>query len=144
MKRIRGTIPAHLVQRAARLRVLEEALRDCIPAECCNHCRVAGIFGDTLVLIVDSPSWSARVRFYSPRIISHFRDLGKSEVGRIRTRVGIVRTSGPAAPRRDPPLRMPAETARGFASLAHDTDDPELRQALARLAAHAYPDDEDE
>lgn len=138
MKRIHGTIPAHLVQRSAQLRVLEEALRDCIPAECCNHCRVAGIFDDTLVIIVDSPIWSTRVRFYSSRIISHFRDLGKSAVARIRTRVGIVPTNGAGAPRRDPPVRMSAESAHGFAALAHATDDPELRQALARLAAHAY------
>lgn len=137
MRRIDGTIPVHLAQHAGQLRALEDALGDCLPAECCGHCRVAGIFGDTLVLLVDSPSWSARLRFYSARIISHFHHAGKPRVARVRTRVGRPPANGPGPPRRDPPLRMPQASARGFAELARATDDPQLRDALARLAAHA-------
>lgn len=137
MKSIRGSIPAHIVQRVSRLRVLEEALRDCVPAECCAHCRVAGTEGDALLLVADSPAWRSRLHFYSDRIISHFNGLGKSAVQRVRIRVAA--DSGIDAPRqrRDPPLRMPATTARGFAALAQETEDPALRSALQRLAAHA-------
>lgn len=137
MKSIRGTIPAHIRQQVTRLRVLEDALQDCLPAECCNHCRVAGIFGETLLLVADSPAWRSRLHFYSDRIISHFSDLGKSPVHRVRIRVTPAAGVRTPAPRRDPPLRLPPDAARGFASLARDTDDRDLRRALERLASHS-------
>ncbi len=137
MKSIRGTIPAHIRQQVTHLRVLEDALRDCLPAECCSHCRVAGIFGETLLLVADSPAWRSRLHFYTDRIISHFNHLGKSPVHRVRIRVTAGSGIQSPAPRRDPPLRLPAEAARGFASLARDTDDRDLRRALERLASRS-------
>ncbi|MEF8833918.1 MAG: DUF721 domain-containing protein [Halofilum sp. (in: g-proteobacteria)] len=137
MKSIRGTIPAHIRKQVTHLRVLEDALRDCLPAECCNHCRVAGIFGATLLLVADSPAWRSRLHFYSDRIIGHFKDMGKSPVHQVRIRVAPGVELQSPAPRRDAPLRLPPEAARGFASLARDTEDPELRRALERLASHA-------
>lgn len=137
MKSIRGTIPAHIRQQVAQLRVLEDALRDCLPEECCNHCRVAGIFGETLLLVADSPAWRSRLHFYTDRIISHFSHLGKSPVHRVRIRVTAGAGIQPPAPRCDPPLRLPAEAAQGFASLARDTEDRDLRKALERLASHS-------
>lgn len=137
MKTLRGTIPAHIRQQVAHLRVLEDALRDCLPAECCSHCRVAGISGDTLLIVADSPAWRSRLHFYSDRIISHFSQVGKSAVDRVRIQVAATGGVQSPAPRRDPPLRLPAEAARGFASLARDTDDPDLRRALERLASRS-------
>lgn len=137
MKSIRGTIPAHIRQQVTQLRVLEDGLRDCLPAECCNHCRVAGIFGETLLLVADSPAWRSRLHFYTDRIISHFSHLGKSPVHRVRIRVARGTGIQRPLPRKDKPLRLPPEAARGFASLARDTEDRELRRALERLAAHA-------
>jgi hypothetical protein len=137
MKSIRGTIPAHIRQQVAQLRVLEDGLQDCLPAECCTHCRVAGIHGETLLLVADSSAWRSRLHFYTDRIISHFSHLGKPPVHRIRIRVAGGKSVQPPAPRRDAPLRLPPEAARGFASLARDTEDRELRRALERLAAHA-------
>lgn len=137
MKSIRGTIPAHIRQQVTQLRVLEDALRDCLPAECCNHCRVAGIFGETLLLVADSPAWRSRLHFYTDRIISHFSHLDKSPVHHVRIRVTAGTGIQPPAPRRDPPLRLPAEAARGFASLARDTEDRDLRRALERLASRS-------
>ncbi len=137
MKSIRGTIPAHIRQQVTQLRVLEDGLRDCLPAECCNHCRVAGIFGETLLLVADSPAWRSRLHFYTDRIICHFTHMAKFPVQHVKIRVTAGTGVQPPQPRRDPPLRLPAEAARGFASLARDTDDRDLRRALERLAAHA-------
>jgi len=139
MKSIRGTIPAHIRQQVTHLRVLEDALRDCLPADCCSHCRVAGIFGETLLLVADSPAWRSRLHFYSDRIISHFSNLGKSPVHRVRIRVaaGAGIQPQPPAPRCDPPLRLPAQAAQGFASLARATEDRDLRKALERIAQRA-------
>ena len=139
MKPVRGTIPAHIVQRVGQIAALEEALADCLPPDCCRHCRVAGINGDTLVLVVDSPNWSARIRFHGHQIVRHFQNSGKSGLRQVRIRVGPIARPEPPAPRRDQPLRLPTEAARGFAALARATEDTELKRALARLAAHGGP-----
>lgn len=141
MKTIRGTIPAHIRQQVSQMRVLEDALRDCLPAECCSHCRVAGVFGDTLLLIADSSAWRSRLHFYTDRIIGHFSQLGKSPPQRIRIRVAAGADVQRPAPRRDPPLRLPYAAARGFASLARATDDRDLQEALERIASRCPESD---
>lgn len=135
MKRLSGAIPEHIAQRIAGLRALDAALRECLPAECAAHCRAAGIDGSTLHLVADSPAWRARLHFYSSRIIRQISGLGKSPVSRVRIRVGR-----PEAPLRAARLRpddpgIPPEAARGLASLARETGDPELRAVLERLSA---------
>jgi len=140
MKNLRGAIPGHIARRVATLRCLDDALRDCLPAECCNHCRAAGVSDGTLFLIADSPAWRARLHFYSSRIINHFSRLGKPPIVRIKVRV--AHALGVRAPRRPAgsARTIPPETARGLASLARDTEDPALRQVLERLSAHGRRD----
>lgn len=139
MKPVRGALPPRIVQRIAVLRELEEILRDCLPAECCAHCRAARLEGGTLHLVADSPAWRARLHFYSNRIIRHFNRLGKFPVTGIQ-----VRVTRPATPPRAPvgrpgPRPVPATTARAFELLASETDDPDLTRALRRLAGRRDP-----
>lgn len=140
MRALHGAIPAHILQRVRLLRTLDEALRDCLPAECGVHCRATGLEDGTLYLIADSPVWRARLHFCSSRIISHFSRLGKFSVTRVKIRVGhgleppaIDRVQGPAR-------TLPAPSARAFRALADATGDPELQRALRRLARHGRGD----
>jgi len=134
LKNLRGTLPAHLAQPVARLRWLEQALRACLPADCAAHCRVAGVDGETLVLIADSPAWRARLQFCVGEIISHFNSLGKPPIRHVRVRVGQRLDIQAPAVAASPALQMPAASARGFAALARETTDVELKRALERLA----------
>lgn len=140
MRAIRGAIPAHILRRVGLLRALDDALRDCLPAECGAHCRATGLEDGTLFLVADSPVWRARLHFYSSRIINHFSRLGKFSVTRVKVRVGhglepppIDRTQGPAR-------SLPAASARAFRALADETGDPALQRALRRLARHGRGD----
>lgn len=136
MKTVRGAISSRLVEQVSTLQQIEGILRDCLPAECCDHCRAARLDAGTLHLVADSAAWRARLHFYAPRIISHFNRMDKFPVQRVQVRVG--RTATPEQP---PPARpglgpIPSTTARAFASLAEEVDDPTLRRALHRLARH--------
>ena len=50
--------------------------------------RVAGVEGGTLVLVVDSPVQSARLRFLAPRIVTRAAHLlGRKDFDRLEIRV---------------------------------------------------------
>jgi len=134
MKRLSGTIPEHIAQRVAALRALDAALSECLPADCAAHCQAAGLSDGTLHLVADSPAWRARLHFFSSRIINQISRLGKFHVSRISIRVGRPqqRDAAPAGTRRG--RSIPPEAARGLASLARETTEPELRSVLERLA----------
>jgi hypothetical protein len=135
MKTVRGAIAGPLFQQVSLLRQLDGILRDCLPAECCDHCRAARLDAGTLHLVTDSAAWRARLHFYSARIIRHFNRIDKFPLQRVRVRVGRVTPSEPAPPARPGPAPIPPDTARAFATLAGEVDDPGLRRALERLAA---------
>lgn len=134
MKQLPGAVPAHIQQRVLTLRLLDQALRDCLPAECHAHCRAAGLSDGTLYVATDSPAWRTRLRFHSSQIISHVSRLGKFPVTRLELRVSRALEPpvhrAPAGPAR----AIPANSARAFASLAQETSDPGLRAVLERLA----------
>lgn len=136
MRTIQGAIPAHILQRVGLLRALDDALRDCLPAECSAHCRATGLADGTLHLVADSPAWRARLHLYSSRIIKHFRRLGKFSVERVKVRVGPGPAPAPAARTPGPERTLPPASARALRALADATGDPELQQALRRLARH--------
>jgi len=140
MKRLDSSIPGHIAQRVAALHLVDDALRACLPAECCAHCHAAGLTDGVLHLVADSPAWRARLHFYSRRIISHFSRLGKPRVESIRIRVGYAARAGAPAREMGPPRSIPPDTARALRSLADEVTDEDLRAALERVARHARRD----
>lgn len=141
MKPVRGVLPPRVLQQVSILHRIEKDLRDCLPADCCTHCRAARLEDGILHLVADSAAWRARLHFHSARIIRHFRRLGKFPVERIRVRVGrLAEADVPGRPRAAP-RPIPATTARALEQLAEETDDPGLRRALKRLAEHGGTDD---
>lgn len=129
-----GAVPAHIQQRVLTLRLLDQALRDCLPAECHAHCRAAGLSDGILYLATDSPAWRTRLRFHSDRIISHVRGLGKFPVTRLELRVSRSLEPPVARTHAGPARAIPASSARAFGALAQETSDSGLRAVLERLA----------
>ena len=139
MKRLSGAIPEHIAQRVTALRALDAVLQDVLPPDCAAHCRCAGIAGDTLHLVADSPAWRARLHFYSDRIIKQISRLRKSPVTRISIRVGAPRAERKTGERPEPKRRIPVDAAAGLASLAAKTEDEALRAVLERLSTRRHP-----
>ena len=77
-----------LVRRADEFRRCEEALKGYLDVSGAESLRVAGVEGSTLVLIVDSPVRSARLRFLAPRIVTRAAHLlGRTDLERVEIRV---------------------------------------------------------
>lgn len=135
MRSLRGVIPSHLRQRVATLAVLEQLLTECLPTDCRRHCRVAGVEGDTLILVADSPAWRSRIHFSARQIIGHFNQLDKFSLTRLRIRVGRPDPEAPPHRGRMPGDEPSAGVARAFEQLAAEVDDQRLAASLRRLAA---------
>ena len=81
-----------LVRRADELRRCEESLEGYLDVPGAESLRVAGIEGDTLVVVVDSAAGSVRLRFLAPQIIARAaRVLGRPDLGRLTIRVRPAR-----------------------------------------------------
>ncbi len=141
MKRLPGAVPAHILQRITTLRLLDEALRECLPAECHAHCRAAALSGHTLHLVTSSPAWRTRLRFHSPRIINHVAQMGNVRVTRVDIRVSRTIEAARPLKKSGAPRTIPSQSARAFAALAEETEDAGLQRALQRLARHGEDDD---
>ena len=77
-----------LVRRADEFRRCEEALKGYLDVPGAESLRIAGVEGGTLVLVVDSPVRSARLRFLAPRIVTRAANLlGRKDLDRIEIQV---------------------------------------------------------
>ncbi len=139
-----------LARHAERLKQLDAMVRQHLPAPLRDHCRVANLREQALVLQADSPVWGNLLRYQVPALLE-----------RLRTREGLpglariqVKTAPHAPASHEPgtpsqrahrvrraaapllPLRMTPRTAALIASLAEGIENPDLRQSLQRLARH--------
>lgn len=117
------------------LAILENQILSLLPPEFATHCRVAGVRGDRLLLVADTPAWAARLRFRSAQLVKHLVEHpGRSGVVTVRTvQVRIIPpvTEVKPTPRR---TRLSVENAQLLEQTARGIQDPRLAQALARLA----------
>ena len=104
-----------------------------LPKPLGEHCLSAVLDGATLALSTDSPVWSAKLRFHTPRLLSQLRKAHPG-IANIRIRVAGNRLAR-ATPTRRPPRGGHSDLAASIvARAASDTSDSTLRQALQRLA----------
>ncbi len=64
------------IRRALWLDALDARLRTSFPPSLAAHARLANVYGGTLVFLVDSPIWRARLRLASPGLMEAARCLG--------------------------------------------------------------------
>ena len=134
MKSISKLLQSKLVKQATKLDKLEHLLHACLPDNCRQHVRIAGIKNSDLVLMVDSPVWSSRIRLYSNHILDMLKQQNLAGVQHIRIRLSQAE---PAQPERVFEKRqLDADSSRLIEQTADSIDDPELKQALHKLAAN--------
>jgi hypothetical protein len=64
------------IRRALWLDALDLRLRPHLPPSLAAHAQLANVKGATLVFLVDSPVWRARLRLASPQLIEAARSVG--------------------------------------------------------------------
>lgn len=134
MKSISNLLQPKLIKKARDLDKLGHLIRSCLPNNCKEHVKIAGIKENYLILIVDSPVWSSRIRLYSNNILEMLKEHNLTEVQQIRIRLSQAE---PLKPEKVYEKRHLDEySSKLIEQTADSIDDPELKQALHKLAAN--------
>lgn len=132
MKSITNLLNPRLLGKASQLDGITKLVRSCLPVECQNHVSVADIRDKQLVLVTDSPVWSSRLRLYQNSILEMLESHANLQLSQIR-----IKQTYPQ-PIVETPVSRPRYLAENSAILIKQTadsvDDPELREALSKLA----------
>ncbi|TDO12591.1 MULTISPECIES: DUF721 domain-containing protein [Halomonas] len=124
-----------LMRMASLIERAQGYLRNQVPEEMRDHLFVGGYHQGRLSLITDRAVWLTRLRYEQPHLLQRLQQLPGFE-----SVTGFTLKVRPVRPAR-PPLRqvrhLPEKAADEISSCAADVDDPGLKGALERLAAHA-------
>jgi len=64
---------AGLITQARKTEFLNNILLDLLPSPLPLHCQLGKIHNDTLIIIVDSSTWSARLRYSIPELLTKLK-----------------------------------------------------------------------
>lgn len=128
-----------LFGKAQRLDRLQQIVESQLQPAARPHCRVASWREGCLLLIITDGHWATRLR-YQQRRLQRQLETHEAFAGlqRILFRVQPPQPTRPA-PRQ--PTQISQASAEHIKASAEGIDDPRLRAALERLAAHGLPRD---
>jgi hypothetical protein len=126
-----GSRLEHLVRRAAALDRLTRALKQLLSPALAAHCRGIAYDSGCLTVFVDSPAWTARLRFHQRTIKDGLEARCNTAVRRLRVKVAPSAAPPSIASRKTPPLT--AGTRALLQATANAIEDPELAASLRRL-----------
>jgi hypothetical protein len=131
----RGTLSI-LHRKVAQLDKLTALLKNSLNDPLRQHCQVANLKDDCLVIMVDSAAWATQIRYLTPDLLKQLKR--SPELQHVRTlHCYIDPGPTPSAPapiiEREP---LSADNIQLFNSMGNSRDD-ELGKALKRLAEHA-------
>lgn len=141
MQKLSSYISTGLQDKTKLLHRLTLSLRMQLPATLASHCWVASIDNRTLTIITDDPGHASLLRFQQYEILKQFnQELGLAvRVCLNRLKIKIRKTtSEPKQPTPATPLSGPS--ARHIDECAEHVQDPELKEALRRLARQGGKD----
>lgn len=130
---------AELVTHARQLGHLSDIIQAMLEPSLADHCHLAHFDGSRMVIVADSPAWATRLRFSVDTLVSQlqqysnkFHRLSKIEVA--------VRPQLPDLPQVNVVERtISVEAAQYIEESADSVEDPDLKQALQRLASRQRP-----
>ncbi len=130
---------AILVTRTRQLRRWTGIFRSHIDADLAPHCYLGNMDESSLTVYVDSAAWATRLRFQAPQLLPLLRQTNPifSKLVSIQVKILTPGSQEPSQPSHSAGPTMNRENANGINALSNSIDDPELQQALQRLARHA-------
>lgn len=132
MKSISRLINSRLLVKASQLDKLTKIVRSSLPAECREHVSVADIRDMQLILVTDSPVWSSRLRLYHNNILEMLKTHADVHLSQVK-----IRQTHPRQTARKPVVTnryLTDNSAKLLKQTADSIDDPDLQQALTKLA----------
>jgi hypothetical protein len=121
---------AAVVARAQWLDAADQRFRRHLPPALAGHLRLANVEGGTMVVVVESPAWKARLRMDTALLLAAATAAG------IDARALTLKVVPPTAPlpeRAGAPLSAKARAM--LEAAAQSVADPDLKAQLLRLAA---------
>lgn len=121
-----------LIERSRFHRELQTRLEGILGADMAAHFYIQNLRDGVLILQTEASSWAARLRFQLPALLKQLRATpGLQQLRDIQIRIAQHERPRVNTPRR---AHMSREAAAVLASAAEATQDPQLRDALMRLA----------
>ncbi|MBE0509686.1 MAG: DUF721 domain-containing protein [Chromatiales bacterium] len=128
-----------LLLRGKQLLQIEHRVLACLDIEAATHCRLLNLRDGELILGVDSPAWSSRLRYQIPSLLDCARRLeGLAGLKAIQLKL-LPKSEIPLTPPREN-MQMSRESALTLQSCAQHISHPPLRVALEALAARRKQD----
>jgi len=127
---------AGLITHARKLEFLNGKLLDLLPAPLPLHCQLAKIDGSTLVIIVDSPSWSARLRYSIPDLLAKLKHHSQFFIPIKNIEIKVHpkwHTKAYQTPLKPKPISK--STSKCLIETANSIENEAIRKALLKLAS---------
>ena len=118
-------------QQASAIDALKSALWPAIPTLLQQNCDLANYRGHTLVFVVSSPVWAAKLRHTSAGILHAARKLCKIDAQKLQIK---IQPSTVSKPRSNRPRTLAKEPAAHLRDVASTVEDEELKQILLNIA----------
>ena len=138
MKSISNIINKKIQFKAKLLEKWTRLIKASLPVSCQDHVNVSDVRDFQLILITDSPAWSARLRLYSKNMIQILEEHTDIKVNRVR-----IKLSQPKHLAQKPAIKtryLNKSSARLIQQTAESINDPDLQQALKNLAKKTAPE----
>jgi hypothetical protein len=120
-----------MIDRARWLDAADQRFRRHLPPALAAPLRLANVDGDTVVVLVPTPAWKARLRMDAALLLAAAHAAGLSEARTVTLKVAPPAAPSPARP--GAPLSAVARAT--LEAAAQSVADPELRAQLLLLAA---------
>ena len=145
MRPINIHLDSKLTAQTRKLEQMNLILKSNLPPECDGHYNVAGIRGDTVIIITDSPVWTTRLRQLSGLILQTLTrsapahsDLAQSSQQPLH-HVRVVSRYGPIPDHHQPtPVKrtISQQSCQQIAQAASYISDKKLKNALLKISRH--------
>jgi len=124
-----------LFREAGDQRTVDQLIRLAIDEPLRDHIRFALVRGDTAILIAESSAWAAKIRYQVSTIQHRMAEIpGIPPIRSIRVKVASAQETESDVAR--PAQAISDESARNVRLQADAIADPEVREAMLRLARH--------
>ena len=138
MKSISNLVDSKIQFKAKQLDKFTRLIRASLPVNCQPHVSVADIREFQLVLLTDSPAWSARLRLYSRNMMQILEEHSNIKVNRV-----LIKLTPPVKPAPEPVIKrrfMNRQSSKLIQQTANSMSDPDLQQAHNNLAKKVIPE----
>lgn len=132
MDNISNKLQQRVLRKALELQKMTQAIKASLPLDCHPHIDVVGISENQLILLTDSPVWQTRLRMFSQAILEALHQHTAIKLARVKIKLTPARR--PAEVEAPPARTLSKHSATLINQTAQCISDPELRQAMLRLA----------